>query len=219
LVAVVFDWDGTIVNSSPLALENFLVFAVKYFGVEENTAKKAFLEDLGDTFKPFFRLAALSNRELSAEETYEIANKTVDSFYEKRRHAPMFADVPAALSKLKEYGYDLCVSSGSHQAAVIHDAKARGLDHYFTFILGTKDSTFRKGGPHFSFISEKLSIKPRNMVFVGDGSYDMKASKNYGCFTIGRIDVLDEESLLASGADVAIRDFSSLPKIIREHFS
>jgi len=192
---VIFDWDGTVVDSTPVDIENFQAFSMKYFGVDANAAKKVFLDNLGEPSREIFlRLAALSGRETSEGEISEIAQKTSESFYEKQRYAPVFPDVPEALSELKDEGYILCVSSAGLQAAVVRDAKTKGLDHYFTFILGTRDGGFRKGEPHFDFVSKELCIKPRDMVFVGDGPHDMKVGKDYGCFTVGRIDAVDAET-------------------------
>jgi len=220
LVVVIFDWDGTIVDSMPLFLKTLQAFAAKYFNVSAETAKEVYYRNIGGSLEEIFRqIAILSDRDIPKEKISGITQRVARSYYkeflEKSKSVPVFPDVPGVLSELKSRSYDLCISSGGFKSALVHGAKAKGLYYLFTFILGSRRG-FSKGEDHFNFIAKKLFLRPTEMAFVGDGTYDMEVGKSYGCFTIGRIDLLDENTLRSAGADVVVRDFQSLPRIIKE---
>jgi len=181
-------------------------------------ARMALQGRTGEPLKTYLLdLSTLSSLELSEEELSKLTQKCTEEALEKIKSAPVFADVPEALSELRNCGYDLCVSSWRPEVSLSGDAAARGLDHYFTFILGTRGVDFYKGEPHLNFISEKLCLKPREIVFVGDGANDMRIGKAYGCFTVGRADLVDEKTLLSSGANITLKDFHSMSGVIKEH--
>jgi len=215
-VAIIFDWDGTLSNSMPAVLKLYSGLARKYFGVDEGTAKSNFLSNQGAGLRShLIRLLASTNREISEEELSNLTQTFAKLFHEKIMAAPLFNEVPQVLHELKQNGYNLCVSSGMLEEQLIQVVTSKGVERYFTFILGTRNS-FHKGFPHFDFISRKLSIEPNQMVFVGDGDYDMSVGREYGCFTVGRIDQIDAETLLSAGADTVISNLKSLPQIIRD---
>jgi len=220
LVVVIFDWDGTIVNTMPLSLEMLQDLAFKSFNVEPNLTKEIYYRNIGGSREEIWRQIITSSKTtLLIDDVNKAAKKKDREWYEaflkKANSCPVFDDVPAALSKMKKHGYNLCVSSGGFQEAIISHAKTIKMDHYFTIILGSKKG-FEKGRHHFDYISEKLKTKPKDMAFVGDGPHDMRVGKEYGCLTIGRMDLLDEKTLLAAGADLVLKDFSLLPEIIKE---
>jgi len=204
----------------PLSLELLQDFALKYFDVKPDVAKQIYYQNIGGSREEIWRqIITSSSTRLSKEEIIKVAKNKDREWYkrflEKSNFYPVFDDVPEALLRMKKYGYHLCVSSGGFQEAITQHAEAKKLDHYFTLILGSREE-FEKGKAHFDYISEKLKVKPGEMAFVGDGPHDMHVGKEYGCLTIGRIDLLDEKALFSSGADFVLKDFSSLPEIIRE---
>jgi len=217
LIAVVFDWDGTLSNSMPGVLEAFGNFSMEHFGIDPNKAKETMLKHLGEKLSAhLLRITALANQELSDRELDGLVRKCDTLGIKKIMAACLFPEVRDVLSELKDRGYELCVSSGMIQDQLLRVVKSKGIDNYFKFILGTREN-FHKGVAHFNFISEELSTKPKQMVFVGDGPYDMKVGRNYGCFTVGRVDQIDAETLLSAGANAIINDLQQLPKAIKEN--
>jgi len=112
---VIFDWDGTIVDSMAVGLEDFLVLYGKYFDVDTDDARKVYLDNLGSPKEILLQLAAFSNHEISEETISNIMQEMFVSFYEKLKNAPVYEDTLRALSELKDEGYTLCVSSGGHE--------------------------------------------------------------------------------------------------------
>ena len=221
MIVIIFDWDGTIVDSMRLALKEFQDLAKEYFGVDAKSTHEVYRRTAGGPpqGEMWRQIISLSKRKIEkkqidkiAEEMDELMYQTFLKGYEEKT---VFNEVPQVLSELKKNGYELCISSGGAEPVLKRDAKAKGLDHFFTFILGSRDG-FRKGKEHFDFISKKFNVEPKEMVFIGDGPYDMKVGKEYGCFTIGRIGTLDRKTLLDSGADTVLKDFQQLVKTIEE---
>ena len=219
MVVVIFDWDGTLANSMPNVLDEFGRFALEIFNLEPQMVKNIMLEHLGERLPAHIqRTAKIANQKLSENELSELVEKCAERFIKRIIASPLFPEVKNVMKKLKRKGYKLIISSGMMKEPLINAVKRQRLEKYFCLILGTvKD--FYKGKAHFDFISKKYNVKPQQMVFVGDGPFDMMVGKEYGCFTVGRVDQIDAEALLKAGADAVIINLLELPEVIDEQFS
>ena len=217
MTVVVFDWDGTLVDSMKALSGSFVDIASEYFGVRKEEAAQIMQMHLGqDLTAHMARIAASKNPMFSAAMVEKAIKKYRESEAKSDAKSKLFPEVLKVISELKRDGYELCVSSGRPQNSILAGVKGKGMTPCFRFILGTK-SEFHKGKAHFDFISKALTATAKQLVFVGDGPFDMKVGKEYGCLTVGRIDQVDEATLLSAGADAIIYDLWQLPRIIREY--
>jgi len=186
-----------------------------HFNIESDIAKENFLKHLGGGLKNHLvQLSSFTNKNLTEDELERLTNEFASEFHEKIVTARLFPEVKEVLNKLHKNGYDLAVSSGMLQDKLNIVVKMKEVYKYFRFVLGTKNS-FSKGFAHFNFISNKLKLKPEKMVFVGDGDYDMKVGRQYGCFTVGRVDQISAETLIIAGADTVICGLKELFPLLK----
>ena len=102
----------------------------------------------------------------------------------------MFDDTIRTLEELQKRGYKLFLcSSVPHDDLIRTLKKYPSLNSHFNLILGSRIAEgFRKGIPHFTYVSEQINVHLKEMAFVGDGSEDIKRANEAGCFSIGKID-------------------------------
>lgn len=189
--AIVFDLDGTLVDS----MGGFSAVAVniihKYFGIDEKEAAQMYRETSGLPFE--FQLKVLFEGHPSiqkAAQEYEIL-KLKD--YESK---PFFYDVIRTLPLLVQSGYKLCVSSNNHEENVVKRIKEQS--HNFDMILGYREGFF-KGKDHFDLIHKEFNLSADELLFVGDSLNDARtAHKNHipfvarlGTFSSDEFDSLD----------------------------
>ena len=115
---IIFDWDGTILDSSDKIVACMQAGA-REFGVEERAA-----EDIRNIIGLELSIAiAALYPELSADEVEALRAAYVRSFIlADQQPCQMFAGVEESLRALKAAGHDLCVATGKSR---------RGLDRVF----------------------------------------------------------------------------------------
>jgi len=177
-LAVIFDWDNTLVNTWPVIHDSMNVTLKKMnyplWSIEET--KKQVRRSLRESFPDLFG------------EKWKIAR---DIFYErfKKIHLERLEGLPGAevlLDSLSNKGIYLGVVSNKSGENLRREAGHLGWDKYFSQIIGAMDA-----------VEDKPSTKPVEMAlegsgieldqrvwFVGDTKIDMECAYNSGCFPI-----------------------------------
>ncbi|OVE82338.1 hypothetical protein BVY03_01105 [bacterium K02(2017)] len=166
---IVFDLDGTLVDSMQGFNELASEIINKYFAVDKQTASQMYRDTSGIPFR--YQIQKLFG-------DHDMAATAVDEFEFSKlndsRSTTFFEDVPKGLRDLGDLGYNLCVSSNNHHENV--ETVVEPVKENFSLILGYKDN-FLKGKQHFDFIQKELNISTEQMLFVGDSLHD--AQKSY----------------------------------------
>jgi phosphoglycolate phosphatase-like HAD superfamily hydrolase len=195
--AIGFDWDGTLVDSMGVKAKCFAQSIIEaYPEVEKHRSE---IESLFFANRGYPRLDQLRQ----VQERYGLApfnnakfGRWNDQFWSDLFTAlyvsedmPLFPDAIVALERLHST-YPLFLSSSVPQADLDWTLESYPIRDYFQIVLGSRDDgKFRKGLPHFSHVSERLSIPLDRMAYVGDGPADVRYAKEAGCYAIGKIDV------------------------------
>lgn len=169
---IVFDFDGTIVDS----MEAFADIAAKVMPkrhcVDEDTARKLYMETSGI---PFFQQLEqiFPNDDANRETAEEFERIKLESYFDK----PAFEDAPDVVRHLRSLGIKAVVSSNNFQELVDRLTDKLGIE--FDMVLGYKPG-FAKGSDHFSHIEKELGVKRDDMIFVGDSIKDGERAKGFG---------------------------------------
>ena len=164
--AIVFDLDGTLVDS----MGDFTSLAAKimnkHFDVSIDQATQWYLETSGKPF--YYQLEHLFTDKVKIElAAIEFEEQTLEGYAEK----DFFAEVGSVLQQLKSNGCLLFVSSNNHMENVVQ--KVKPLEHLFSLVLGYEEG-FLKGHQHFERIQNEYGVGKENIVFVGDSLNDAK---------------------------------------------
>ena len=206
---IVFDVDGTLVDSQHLILE----------------AMQVAFDFLGETLPP--RETALSVVGLSLPEAFTalvgahgpvegLAAAYRDAFGRLRAdpawHEPLFpgaADLVADLAG--QDGVALGIATGKSRRGVAHLVARHQWDRIFATVQ-TADGHPSK--PHPSMLLAALAesgAAPGRAAMVGDTEYDIAMGRAAGMRTVGVTwGYHPSQRLVAAGADVVIRDFAEL---------
>lgn len=215
-VSIIFDLDGTLVDSAPDLLN-----AVNH--VMEQTGRKPIsLEVLrsiiGKGGRVMLCKALESNgEELSEEELqpllqmfleYYTANIAVDS--------KPFDGLIQVLDMLQESGAKLGVCTNKREHLAVKVLEELGLKKYFSEIVGPDTLGVSKPHPgHILGTIEKINGNPEKAIMIGDGSPDILAAQAASvpvvAVTFGYTDVPIKEL----NPDVTIDHFAELPDILK----
>lgn len=211
---VLFDWDGTLVDTGDLLLSCWHGATQQVLGyrfpVEEEDRRRVLAMRAVDSF-PTITTGPDQTAELAA---------AFDAEYEPRAPEHVYAHAGAAelLADLQDRGIRMGVVTSKTAFRRAIDGRASGLDDYFDVIVTGDDVS--TGKPHPEGILAaigRLGGTPENTVYVGDGPVDARAGKAAGVFTICITHGLhSHEEFLDENPDVIVSDMTGVQDAILE---
>ena len=173
--AVVFDFDGTLIDSREIKTGNYVrAFAQVFSSTAEErprvvascvrTSGANRFVQLHDTLEALGRSA-----ELAQEEEWSARYSRLNA--ESVGRMPEFPSVRRLLADLRGFGYRLYAASGILQEELERDLRRRGLATFFREI---------RGGDKPGFLRELLGRGFAGVLFVGDTPYDRTAAEEAG---------------------------------------
>ena len=205
--AVVFDLDGTLVDTMGHFADVAADVIARRHGWSVARGRKAYLDTSGIPF--FQQLEVLfpghsDNSALEAEfETRKMTAYDGRSFLE---------DVPPAIALMREQGVAAVVSSNNREDVVREYIAGEGV--HFDVVLGFRDD-FYKGEPHFAFVERELGIARDEMLFVGDSVRDAELALGAGVRFAARLGTVARESFVEALGAVDFIDPGQLGDFLR----
>lgn len=205
---VVFDFDGTIVDSMGKFAEIASFVMPRHYGVDGKEAKRLYLTTSGI---PFFQQlqTIFPGNPANPEAADEFETIKKKSYFTQR----VFEDVADTIEKLKEKNIKVVVSSNNFQELVDGFVEKTGLK--FDMVLGYKDN-FAKGADHFRHIMKETGCSSDEIVFVGDSLKDAERADAFGVKFVGKEGIFTEDQFKRHLPRAkVIKTLSELPEIIR----
>ncbi len=207
---VLFDLDGTLINTTPLILQSFRHTFVEMglpvpsdrelvagFGLPLRTAVKAYMpESMAEQFC------------------------TAYSDYHRRHHDELiqpFAGVDKALAKLAERGIKMGVVTSKKRPMALRGLGCYGLDKYISTVVTCQDCAEHKPLPGPSLMAlEQLGLDGTDCIGVGDSPFDLQSARGAGCLTAAvRYTSFDWDYILGEGKpDYVLNKMDDLVSLI-----
>jgi len=209
--AVLFDLDGTLINTNNLIIESFKYTLRKHLNLEleDKDIVKFFGEPLDTTLGRFDG----ENVELLVD-TYRAFNKeNHDSL------ARSFEDAISALKDLKAKGIKLAVVTSKRRQMAERGLKLFQLYDLIDVIITPEDTLKHKpeGEPALE-ACKILKVDPKDALMVGDSHYDILCGKNAGCKTcVVDYTALSLEDIMGYGPDFKISTLMDILSILEKN--
>ena len=209
--AVIFDFDGVLVESVDVKTEAFAELFQGYGPKVIQQVVDYHLANGGvsrfEKFKYYHR--EILRQPLSEAKLNELCQQFSSIVVEQIINAPFVYDAAAFLNK-NYTKYDLFVVSATPQDEIEDIVRRRGMSFYFKGVFGS---------PHEKDLLtlEILNFngyKPSQVVFVGDAMSDYEAAQKTRCHFIGRVSP-SSKNLFPQGT-IIIPDLSKLADIITQ---
>jgi pyrophosphatase PpaX len=196
---VLFDLDGTLVDSGEMILSSF-----------RHAARTVLERDVPDE-----QLAALVGGSNIYDQMRTLDETRVDELVRvyREHNAPLhtqlapFSGIEHVLQRLRAEGRKLGIVTAKRRATVDLAFAVLPLEPYFDAVVTSEMTERHKPHPEPVLAAlELLGASASETAFVGDSPYDVGAGKGAGVFTVavswGKLH--PEERLLAAGADVVV---------------
>jgi len=173
---IIFDWDGTLMDSQQRILECLKSAASD---CDANLhSDETFCDIIGlglkeatETLYPEFSAQQVNDYSDRYRYHYLVQNET---------HSPLFSGAEQTLQNLKDAGYWLAVATGKGRQGLdlVLDKTQLG-----SFFLSTRCASETYSKPHPLMLEEimhELGIEPEQTLMIGDTEYDMQLAQNAG---------------------------------------
>lgn len=184
---IVFDFDGTLVDTMQIFADVASSLIAEYFKVDKQEARDMYLKTSGLPFCSQLE-SMFPGHKLNAHVVSLYETQKLDATQDIRISDASFE----ALNLLKNYDYDLVVSSNNFQHNIDNFIINNNLEELFTLALGYKDG-FSKGRDHFEHIKQELGTDNERMLFIGDSLNDFKLANENGIDFIGKLGTFSHE--------------------------
>lgn len=171
---VLFDFDGTLVNTNDVIIASWQHTYMHYLGREEALEKitACFGEPLLLTMEREFPGV---DPEESAEVYRRYQQENADGLVK------IFPGIRELLEALKEAGYRMAIVTSRTRESALRYMNMFGIAPYFEDMITCDDTDIHKPNPEPILLClGKLSIEPGEALMVGDSPFDIKCANNAG---------------------------------------
>ena len=214
---IIFDCDGVLVDSEPLAMD-ILLQTVAEVGLELDAAE-AFDAYLGKSLASVCDLLRSEHRvDIDAEALERMRERLYEAIRRELRPIPGMADT---LSKLEQ---PFCVASSSQWERIGLELDVTGLSPFFDRNIFSA-SMVRHGKPApdlFLYAAQEMHVAPAECIVVEDSPAGISAAVGAGMRAFGFTGGSHAQSeshrqgLVALGAQQVLADMLQLPDLIRD---
>lgn len=202
VTTLLFDWDGTVVDSAQLGL-------VAY--------EKSFAA-LGVPFDQEVYRAVYSPNWLSVyeglglpKEHWQRADELWTHHYDQQS-AKLIEGAGETVAEIKKKGYRLGVVSSGNECRINREVKELGLTGFFEVTICHEQIRNRKPHPEGIEIAlQLLGVTARQTAYVGDSPEDIQMGKSANVTTVGVLSSYPTSwKLQAAGPDIYLESFADL---------
>ncbi len=193
---MIFDWDGTLVDTLPAITRANAEVLGSYGVVYDNAAYRA-------AYSPDWR-SMYRRLGVPAEHVEEAGGRWLGAYRSLMTDVRPFAGVEAAMGRLAAAGFQLGIVTAGDRPVVEHQLAATGLGSYFSAVVCGEDLPFAKPRPEpLLHALAQLGVRdePARVTYIGDAPDDMRMARTVGARGVGIVSIVgDRLELEAAGA-------------------
>ena len=202
---ILFDLDGTLVDSNELIIKSFYETMKKYLP-NRDFSRKELIEMIGPPLKESF---------LIASNDPDVILEMIDYYREiyvklEFDYIKLYPNVIETLKILKENNIQMGIVTTKFKESAMPSITHYGLDKYIGSYCFLDDITEHKPHPEPIFFALNQFKKYKGVVMVGDNSSDIIAGKNASIYTCGVNWSIKKDLIKELNPDFWINDYLDL---------
>lgn len=204
---VLFDLDGTLLNTKPLIDKSF-IHTFEHFRPDYKLSDEELDSFFGPTLYQTFSRYSNNEEEIQA----------MIQFYRDfnvPNHDSMVSPFPQAKETVKDLhkkGVKVGVVSSKKTDLVMHGLEIFGMLEYMDIVIGADEVKNHKPAPD-GILLAKEKLNSKNVLYVGDTKNDIIAGKNASVKTCGVLYIKDPSIMLEVAPDYVINKLSEIEVI------
>ena len=209
--AVLFDLDGTLIDTHELILTSMRHTTRKVLG--EEIPEQRLMKKVGQPLAT--QMGEFAHGDASVHEallyTYREHNALVHD-----ELAKPFEGAQDVLTALQQAGYLLGVVTSKRHALAMQGLRLFGLDVFMQCVIGSDDCETHKPDPGpIKLGATSLGVDPGECFYVGDSPYDLQAGNAAGATTVAAFwGMFTPEELIAEKPTYCCSKITEVPKLL-----
>lgn len=167
LKAIIYDFDGVLVDSLPLHLEAYN-YALSKFGIQTKR------EEIID--KCFNKLDTVAARNFGIKDVQKFSQYYLLGITRAFKHITLYQNVISTLKGITALNIPIGIGSLRDRKNIDWALKKLKIKKFFTIIV-TQNKTLKNKAKIFSNVCKGLNVKPQEAVIVGDAENDIQVAK------------------------------------------
>lgn len=208
--AVLFDFDGTLIDTSDLIFRSF------EYALDTVMGKQIPREELLWTFgRPLAKIMDTLGGEhaealMHAFKVYSVAHE---------QEITLFAGVTETLAYLHKHNIKTAIVTSRVYASAMRDLELVGLSGQFDLIISPESTKEHKPHPApAQKAMELLGVTPETTIMIGDSTHDLLCGAQAGCATgFVRYSLVTQQELLACSPNYGLDTLTDLIPIIEQN--
>ncbi|MBN2540815.1 MAG: HAD-IA family hydrolase [Bacilli bacterium] len=209
---VLFDLDGTLVNSNELILKSFEETLKKYMP-NRQFSRIELIDMIGPPLKETFSIATTDPK---------VIQEMIDYYREvyvrlEFDYIEIYPNTLMMLEELHSRGFNLGIVTTKFKVSAMPSIERYGMDRYLTANCFLDDIKEHKPHPEPIFYALKQIPFYEGVVMVGDNTSDIMAGRNASILTCGVEWSIKRDLIKSSKPDFWIHDFLELIQLIDKY--
>lgn len=207
---ILFDLDGTLINSNELIIKVFEE-TFKQYMPKRSFSRQEFVDMIGPPLKETFKIATDSPSRI--QEMIDYYRKIYIAL--EFDYIDIYPNTILMLETFQKLNVNLGLVTTKFKESAMTSITAYGLDKYITSFCFLDDIKEHKPHPEPIFYALNQFAHYQKVVMVGDSASDIMAGFNSGCLTCGVDWSIKKDSIKSLNPDFWIKDFLDLVDIVK----
>ncbi|KID58661.1 HAD family hydrolase [Pseudoalteromonas luteoviolacea] len=177
---VIFDWDGTVMDTVPKIVNTINLVADQYGFSRESEEKTKSIIGLSLEHALATLFPAQANRSTELATAYKTIYRDVD-----RTPTELFNGVEQVIKQLSENNIKLAIATGKSRQGLDRLLNESGLAQYFVCSRTADEAQSKPNPDMIQQILAELDVAPQETVMIGDTTIDMDMASQAGVAAIG----------------------------------
>jgi HAD superfamily hydrolase (TIGR01509 family) len=209
--AVIFDMDGTIVDSEPLYDQvNDEIYEKYGFELTEEDYNRHLGVNLRDVWTDILERHQV-NEEFSHYKIEDFMEDHIHSYYQglvEAEDLELMPGVEAWFQFLKDHGYQMIIASSSYIPVIEHIYQRFNLDQYMEgYVDGNSIENGKPAPDIFLKAAEKLGVKAEECLVIEDSEHGVNGAHRAGAKVVA-FNRAQDQSQDFSNADLIIEEYN-----------
>lgn len=215
LKAVIFDLDGTLIDSAP-DLRTACNKVLAQYGCRSITLEETMTFVGNGAAKLMERAFRATGKVFNNAQIENLTTEFLE-FYEGHEadETRIYDGVVSTLHQLQNQGIRLALCTNKPSGPTLNLLKDLNLEGFFEVVVGGDELEHKKPHPQMIFyVLERMQLSASDVVMVGDSTNDIEAAKQASIPNVAVSYGYRKVRVEELGADVVIDCFSELPDVL-----
>jgi len=173
---IIWDWNGTLLNDTAVSIEsmNKMLARRGMRLLDEFHYKRIFRFPVKDYYIDL-------GYDFSLERYEDLSVEFISNYRALQHKAGLHDGAVELLGMFRAKGITQVILSAMERLTLIGDVTLRGIENYFSAILGPEDHLAQGKTEIAANFLKTLSLAPKNILMIGDTVHDLEVSGLIGC--------------------------------------